>query len=97
MRAGRTLSTVTGMTRFWSSHTWVMPTFSPTIAFVAIALDSLSVGGGPVSVSFTPTLRTGGPAERLVQLCRAVPAGAGSLGRRLANGLSRTGAPAHGS
>jgi len=26
---------VTGMARFWSSQTWVMPTFSPTIALAA--------------------------------------------------------------
>jgi hypothetical protein len=25
------------MARFWSSQTWVMPTFSPTIALVATA------------------------------------------------------------
>src|SRR5690606_29420616 len=36
-RHGATLTTVTGTTRFSSSHTWVMPTFSPTIAFVAMA------------------------------------------------------------
>ena len=28
---------VTGTSRFCSSHTWVMPTFSPTIALVAIS------------------------------------------------------------
>jgi hypothetical protein len=32
---------VTGMARFWSSQTWVMPTFSPTIALVAIVLPEL--------------------------------------------------------
>src|SRR5271170_6637026 len=35
MRAGLTRTTVTGMARFWASQTWVMPTFSPTIALVA--------------------------------------------------------------
>src|SRR5438105_1392120 len=28
---------VTGTSRCWSSHTWVMPTFSPTIALLAMA------------------------------------------------------------
>src|SRR5487761_2072171 len=35
MRAGLTRTTVTGIARLRSSQTWVMPTFSPTIALVA--------------------------------------------------------------
>ena len=31
---GFTRTTVTGMARFWSSQTWVMPTFSPTMALL---------------------------------------------------------------
>src|SRR5215207_1762735 len=36
MRAGSTLSTVTGTTRSFT-HTWLMATFSPTIAFSAMS------------------------------------------------------------
>ena len=32
----------TGMARFWASQTWVMPTFSPTIALVATCASLLS-------------------------------------------------------
>src|SRR5689334_11794285 len=38
MRAGATLRTVTGTTRLSSSQTWVMPSFSPTMALVAMAI-----------------------------------------------------------
>src|SRR3546814_3045509 len=41
-RQGLTRRTVTGTTRLSSSQTWVMPTFSPTIAFVAMTTASLS-------------------------------------------------------
>src|SRR3954453_21797090 len=47
-RRGATLTTVTGTTRLSSPHTCVMPTFSPTIAFVAISgLSGLSHANAP--------------------------------------------------
>src|SRR5436190_9383802 len=43
-RTGATLTRVTGTARLRSSQTWVMPTFSPTIAFVAICGPVASLG-----------------------------------------------------
>ena len=40
-RRGAIFRTVTGMARLFSSQTWVMPTFSPTIALVATVDGSL--------------------------------------------------------
>src|SRR5712692_2429768 len=42
------------MARFWSSQTWVMPTFSPTIAFVATAGSFFSNGGPAASHAHAP-------------------------------------------
>src|SRR5262245_7973851 len=51
MRAGATFRTVTGTTRLSSSQTWVIPTFSPTMALVAMAIP-LCPGAGEPAPSF---------------------------------------------
>src|SRR5262245_31368576 len=77
MRAGATRSTVTGMTRLSSPHTWVMPTFSPTIAFVAICVlcrCRRGPQGGIALVVVHEDAPHGSRAERRDQLSREVPA-----------------------
>src|SRR6478735_12258012 len=89
-RRGATLTTVTGTTRLSSAHTWVMPTFSPTIAFDAIAT------GLSHRPSFTRTLRTGRPGGASIRLGCGVPAVSWSAGRRRRRLLVvRTGATGH--
>ncbi len=67
-----TQSTVTGTTRLSSSHTCVMPTFSPTSAFVAMA---------GVFLSSRERSARAGPGGAPNRLCHAVPA-AGLHGRQ---------------
>src|ERR1022692_1648695 len=64
MRAGLTRTTVTGMARFWASQTWVMPTFSPTIALVATCASFFLYA----SVTDTQTLRRVTKPERSARL-----------------------------
>src|SRR5580693_1060408 len=64
MRAGLTRTTVTGMARFWASQTWVMPTFSPTIALVATCASFFLYA----SVADTQTLRRVTKPERSARL-----------------------------
>src|SRR5262245_38666104 len=79
-RNGATLTTVTGTTWLSSAHTWVMPTFSPTIAFDAIAAGlshravvhaNAPLGQAGRSVDFgwaawSPSFVEGGPAQTSV-------------------------------
>jgi hypothetical protein len=67
---------VTGTTRLSSSQTCVMPTFSPTIALVAMGCASFC------GLSRERSARES-PAERVYRLCRTVPGDAGLHGRQL--------------
>src|SRR3954447_14811631 len=64
---------VTGTRRFSSSHTWVMPTFSPTIALLAISSFSGVTRGRSARAD---------PSGALVRLCRRGPLSASSSGGR---------------
>src|SRR5579884_2107032 len=88
------------MARFWSSQIWVIPSFSPTIALLAIsaAFRFLACGGAGVLVACVPA--GGGSAytheappgltraERSFGWCRGVP-GAGNHERRLLEWVRR--------
>src|SRR6478735_10492582 len=72
MRAGSTRSTVTGTTLSFT-HTWLMATFSPTIAFSAM-IGSL-FGSDPVAramvVHANAPQASNGPAEHRIQVLAA--------------------------
>src|SRR5262245_1713860 len=87
MRAGATLSTVTGTTRLSSSQTWVIPTFSPTMALLAMALPLCPGAGGPRTVVSVLCAR-GRPAD--VALMRTLRNG---RSRRSASGWFAGGSP----
>src|SRR5580658_2646847 len=80
---GATRSTVTGTARCWSSQTWVMPIFSPTIAFVATvggpSVQSATTADGHWTRCRSGTLArkrsAGNPSGALDQLCPEVPGG----------------------